>query len=86
MQTQSEGIDPRGLGGRLLEAKRARGLTQQDVTEHLGVARTTVVAMENGERVVQPNELVALAKLYGRSLHEAASAAGAQAARPSLPV
>ena len=63
-------IDPRELGGRLKSARRARGLTQAAVAERLGVARTTVTAIEAGEREVQPGELVALAGLLGRSIGE----------------
>ena len=36
----------------------------------LGAARTTVVAIEQGQRKVQPGELVRLAELYGRPVHE----------------
>ena len=63
-------IDPRVLGLRLQEARKARGLTQQDVAEQLGVARTTITAIEKGERRVQPDELARLAGLYGRTVHE----------------
>jgi Zn-dependent peptidase ImmA (M78 family)/transcriptional regulator with XRE-family HTH domain len=63
-------IDPRVLGARLQDARRARGLTQQAVAEHLGVARTTLVAIEKGERRVRPDELIKLAALYGRSVSE----------------
>lgn len=63
-------VDPRTVGLRLQEARKARALTQQDVAEQLGLARTTVVAMEKGERTVQPDELVRLAELYGRPVHE----------------
>jgi Zn-dependent peptidase ImmA (M78 family)/DNA-binding XRE family transcriptional regulator len=65
-----EQIDPRVLGTRLQDARRARGLTQQAVAEHLGVARTTVVAIEKGERRVLPEELIRLAALYGRPVSE----------------
>jgi Zn-dependent peptidase ImmA (M78 family)/transcriptional regulator with XRE-family HTH domain len=45
-------------------------MTQQDVATHLGMARTTVTAIEKGERRVQPAELAKLAALYGRSVSE----------------
>lgn len=63
-------LDPRELGGRLKAARRARGFTQAEAAKHLGVARTTLTAMEAGEREVQPGELAKLAGLYGRSIGE----------------
>lgn len=63
-------VDPRRLGERLQQARKARHKTQQEVAEYLGVARTTVVALEKGERRVQPSELVRLASLYGRQVGE----------------
>lgn len=61
-----ETMDPRVLGRRLQEARKARGLTQQDVAESLAVARTTVTALEKGDRRIRPDELIQLAKLYAR--------------------
>ena len=61
-------IDPRVLGQRLQDARRARHLTQQEVAEFLAVARTTVTALEKGDRRVRPDELVRLANLYGRAV------------------
>src|SRR5688572_5881997 len=63
-------LDPRKVGKRLQEARKARGLTQQDAADHLGVARTTVTAIEKGERRIQPLELTQLAPYYGRSIGE----------------
>lgn len=63
-------IDPRTLGMRLQEARKARQLTQQQAADMLGVARTTVVAIEKGERRLQPVELVRLADLYGREVSD----------------
>src|SRR5712692_4747609 len=63
-----EHMDPKVLGGRLQEARRARGLTQQAVAEYLGVARTTLVAIEKGERRLLPDELIKLAAFYGPSV------------------
>lgn len=56
------------LGARLREARSARGWTQEQAAEALGVARTTMVAIEKGERRLKPDELIRLAKLYGRKL------------------
>ena len=65
-----ESIDTRVLGRRLQEARKARGLTQQDVSEFVGVARTTITALEKGERRIRPDELIQLAKLYGKPVSE----------------
>ena len=65
-----ESIDPRALGRRLREARKARGLTQQDAADSLAVARTTVTALEKGERRTRPSELIQLARLYGRPVSE----------------
>ena len=60
------GVDPRVLGQRLQDARRARGFTQQEVADSLELARTTVTALEKGERRIRPDELISLAGLYGR--------------------
>jgi Zn-dependent peptidase ImmA (M78 family)/DNA-binding XRE family transcriptional regulator len=65
-----EQLDPRILGARLQDARRARGLTQQAVADLLGIARTTLVAMEKGERRVLPDELIRLAEIYARPVSE----------------
>lgn len=61
-------VDPLELGRRLQEARRARGLTQGDAARHLGVARTTITAMEKGIRQVKPQDLIKLADLYGHEV------------------
>ena len=63
-------IDPRLLGRRLQEARKARGLTQEEAAAEIGAARTTLVAIEKGDRAVRPTELVRLAARYGRSVGE----------------
>ncbi len=65
-----ENIDPRVLGGRLQDARKARGITQQTVADEMEMARTTLVAIEKGERRLSPHELIRLASLYGRSVSE----------------
>ncbi len=61
-------IDPRILGEKLKNARSDRGLTQIDAAEQLGVARTTLVAIEKGDRRITAKELAKLASVYGRSL------------------
>lgn len=56
--------NPHALGQRLQEARSRRGLTQQEAADWLGVARTTVVAIEKGERRIRPGELIKVAQLY----------------------
>lgn len=59
-------IDPEILGKRLADARRARHLTAQQAANALGVARTTISAMEKGDRRPRAAELVRLAQFYGR--------------------
>jgi Zn-dependent peptidase ImmA (M78 family)/DNA-binding XRE family transcriptional regulator len=68
MRDQQLSIDPRVLGSRLQAARRARNLTQEAVADRLGVARTTLVAIEKGERRVTAHEIRQLADLYGRKV------------------
>jgi Zn-dependent peptidase ImmA (M78 family)/DNA-binding XRE family transcriptional regulator len=73
MNLHSEQADPRMLGLRLQEARKATGMTQQEVADHLGMARTTVVAIEKGERKVTSQEVVQFAKLYKRAVSDLVS-------------
>ncbi|MBB5236315.1 Zn-dependent peptidase ImmA (M78 family)/DNA-binding XRE family transcriptional regulator [Deinococcus budaensis] len=58
-------IDPVDMGRRLGEARRRNSqLTQQAVADALNVARTTMVAVEKGQRRVTPEELIKLVELY----------------------
>jgi Zn-dependent peptidase ImmA (M78 family)/transcriptional regulator with XRE-family HTH domain len=61
-------VDPQVIGERLASARRARGLTQQQAAAALRVARTTITAMEKGERRPRASELYTLARLYGRQI------------------
>src|SRR6266545_636197 len=65
-----DSIDPVVLGARLQEARKARGMTQQDVADHMDMARTTLVAIEKGERRLTPQELIKLVAFYGRPVSE----------------
>lgn len=66
----SESLDPQVFGRRLAEARKSRGLTQEEVAKRLGCSRPTYIAVEKGERQAKPEEIVQLAALLGRSVHE----------------
>jgi len=51
------------LGERLADARKRARLTQAEVAERLGVARTTLVAIEKGERRPSDAELVRLGEI-----------------------
>ena len=63
-----DAVVPGILGQGLQKARRARGLTQQEVADSLELARTTVAALEKRERRIRPDELISLAGLYGRQV------------------
>jgi transcriptional regulator with XRE-family HTH domain len=62
----SEREEHRLVGSRLRQARELLGLTQADVAQALGTARTSVQAMEAGQRKVTGLELRRLARLYRR--------------------
>ncbi len=55
---------------RLRAARRASRLTQQDVAERMGVARTTIVAIEKGDRAPRPGEIMSFARIYNLQVNE----------------
>jgi Zn-dependent peptidase ImmA (M78 family)/DNA-binding XRE family transcriptional regulator len=57
------------LGERLRIARDAASLTQKHAAESIAVARTTLVAIEQGQRRVRMDELQRLAKLYRTSVN-----------------
>ena len=63
-------LDHRQLGERLKDARKARGLTQEAVAKKLDILRTTLVAIEKGDRRVTPGELIEMAKMFGRPVSE----------------
>jgi Zn-dependent peptidase ImmA (M78 family)/transcriptional regulator with XRE-family HTH domain len=63
-------LDPRIFGQRLAEARKARGITQEAAATDLGCSRPTYIAIEKGERPAKPDEIVKLAALFGKQVHE----------------
>jgi Zn-dependent peptidase ImmA (M78 family)/DNA-binding XRE family transcriptional regulator len=57
------------VGRRLRIAREAAGLTQAHAAANIDVARTTLVAIEKGQRAVRVAELRPLARLYGTSVN-----------------
>src|SRR5258708_38278 len=60
-------LAPAELGERLRGARSGANLTQDAAAAALGMSRTTLVAIEKGQRSVRPEELLAFARLYGVS-------------------
>jgi Zn-dependent peptidase ImmA (M78 family)/DNA-binding XRE family transcriptional regulator len=59
-------IDLKKLGRELQQARQKQGLTQAAVAKIIGVARTTLTAIEKGERRIKADELVKLAEVYAK--------------------
>ncbi|MEC4814615.1 MAG: XRE family transcriptional regulator [Scytonema sp. PMC 1069.18] len=65
-----DNIDLRTLGELLQQARKKNGMTQTDAAKIIDAARTTMVAIEKGERRLKPTELIKLARAYGRSVSD----------------
>ncbi len=63
-------INPRELGERLKRAREQRSLRQADAARIINVARTTLTAIEKGERRIKMDELIQLARAYGRQVSD----------------
>jgi Zn-dependent peptidase ImmA (M78 family)/DNA-binding XRE family transcriptional regulator len=63
-------LDLKQIGSRLSDARRSARMTQQEAADRLELARTTVVAIEKGERKTTPHELIAFAKAYRRPVSD----------------
>jgi Zn-dependent peptidase ImmA (M78 family)/DNA-binding XRE family transcriptional regulator len=67
--TLLEQMSPVEAGERLRVAREGANVTQATAATTIGVARTTIVAIEQGERRVRLDEVQKLAKLYGTSVN-----------------
>lgn len=65
-----DNIDLRKLGELLQQARKKSGMTQADAAKVIDAARTTIVAIEKGERRLKPSELIKLARAYGRAVSD----------------
>lgn len=73
-----QNIDPKIFGERVIKYRKAADKTQEQVADALGISRPTYIAIEKGGRVPNPEEIVKLAEILNRSVHELL--------RPELPV
>ena len=65
-----DNIDLRALGELLQQARKKCDMTQADAAKIIDAARTTMIAIEKGERRLKANELIKLARAYGRSVSD----------------
>jgi len=63
-------LDTKELGRRLRVARESVGQTQAIAARNVGLSRTTLVAIEKGERAIRDDELIALVDVYGIRLNE----------------
>ncbi len=67
--TPLEQLSPADIGERLRIAREAAGIKQAEAASAIEVARTTLVAIEQGQRRIRMSELQQLAKLYRTSVN-----------------
>ena len=64
-----EDMTPAEVGERLRIARESAAISQANAAAAIEVARTTLIAIEQGQRRVRMNELQQLAKLYATSVN-----------------
>ena len=69
MKTATERLSNTEIGKRLRVARESAKLTQEATAKVIEVARTTIVAIEKGQRRVRMEELQKLAAIYGTSVN-----------------
>ena len=69
MSTPLEATTPAEIGERLRIARESANVTQADAANAIGLARTTLIAIEQGQRKVRINEVQQLAQRYGTSVN-----------------
>lgn len=69
MSANLDGLGPGEVGERLRVAREAAKITQAAAATEIGAARTTIVAIEQGQRRARLDEVQRLAGLYGTSVN-----------------
>ena len=62
-------LNSQDVGERLRIAREETGVTQADAAAGIDIARTTLVAIEKGQRRIRPDELQRLARFYDTSVN-----------------
>ena len=62
-------LDSKELGRKLRFARKRHEMTQAQAANIIGASRTTMVAIENGERRIRSNELLQLAIAYEQDIN-----------------
>lgn len=57
------------MGRRIAQARKERGFTQDSLARAVGIGRTTLVALEKGERPAAESEIVQIATALGVAIH-----------------
>ena len=65
-----DNIDLASLAMRLIAARKAAGITQEDAAKHLEISRPTFILIEKGSRRPKPSEIVKLSSLYKEPLNK----------------
>lgn len=65
-----ESIDLSVLAERLIAARKAAGIKQEEAAKHLDMSRPTFIAIEKATRRAKPEELVKLSELYNEPLNK----------------
>jgi transcriptional regulator with XRE-family HTH domain len=52
---------------KLIKAREAKGFTQREISERMGMSHSFLSKCETGERSIDVMELLQLAELYGKS-------------------
>ena len=69
MSAPLEDLPPVEVGKRLLVARETANIKQADAAAAINVARTTLIAMEQGQRKARITEVQQLARLYGTTVN-----------------
>jgi transcriptional regulator with XRE-family HTH domain len=70
--------NPVAIGRVLRDARKKAKFTQEEVAAWIGVARTTLLAIENGQRRIRIEELSILAQKYDIDIHDLLDACEAE--------
>ena len=59
-----------GVGGRVVELRTKHNLTQESLSEKMGISRSALNMKEHGDRVFSLDELILLSDLFGITIDE----------------